>query len=160
MTANELDDEYRRNDYNDKLVQALNRIGDEDREILIRYIANRFKTAPTARQLNIQYQTLRLRLYDIRHNIINEYEKILNSDDDWDYRIDWLKRHETKPERPIIQANLFDWTPIAKYASLEQAANAVNGNAKRIQNVCNGHGFKYLGTRWFWETDWKKIQHK
>lgn len=160
MTANELDDEYRRNDYNNSLVSALNAVSDEERDLMILYIANNRKTSITARFLCQPRHIVYERLMQARQHIIKQYADILKRNEDTDYLIEYYMKKHQKPKRPVIQAKLYEWKPIARYDSIEQAANAVNGNANRILNVLNGHSFKYLGTRWFWETDWKKIQHK
>ena len=156
MTADELDEEYRRNDYDDKLVQAFNTLNDDDRDTFLKYIQAKCKIAKTSRILNTTPQRTRERIEEIRDAVMKEYERILSELEETDERIGWYRRRHTKPKRPVVRAELFDWIPIAKYESIEEAANAVNGNANRILNVCNEHSFKYKNTRWFFETDWNK----
>lgn len=160
MTANELDDEYRRNDYNDSLVKALNAVSDDERDLMILYIANNRKTSKTARYLCQPRHIVYERLMQARQHIIDTYADILKGKEETDNLIEYYTKKHTKPKRQVIQAKLYEWTPIAKYESIEEAANAVSGKPEKILNVCNNHSFKYKNSRWFWETDWEKIQPK
>lgn len=151
-----LREEYERNDYDNSLVSALNAVSDEERDLIILYIANNRKTSETARYLCQPRHIVYERLMQARQHIIQQYAGILKGKEETDYLIEYYTKKHQKPKRPVIQAKLYEWTPIARYDSIEEAAHATNGNAEKIMNVCNGHNFKYLGTRWFWESEWEK----
>ena len=155
MTANELDDEYRRNDYCNSLVSALNAVSDDERDLIILYIANNRKTSRTARYLCQPRHIVYERLMKARQHIIQQYADILRRKEETDYLIEYYMKKHQKPKRPVIQTKLYEWTPIARYESIEEAAHATNGNPEKIRNVCNGHDFKYKNSRWFWVEDWE-----
>ena len=104
---NYLREEYQRNDYDNALVDALNRLQDDERNLIILFIVHRCKTAKLARYLSLPRNAVYERLMQARQNVIRHYRDILNQNEETDYLIDYyMKKHE-KPKRPVIQANLF-----------------------------------------------------
>lgn len=151
-----LDDELKRNDYNDTLVRAFNTLPEDKRQIFISYMDENDKIVPTARRFNVSAPTMRKLIEEIKKYVIETYERMLRTKGEYDYLIDYYRRTHAKQQHPVVRAALYDWTPIAKYDSIEEAANAVSGKPEKILNVCNNHSFKYLGTRWFWQSEWEK----
>ena len=149
--TNEFDtlrEEYERNDYKNALVDALNAVSDEERDLIIIFIVNKCKTAKTARFLCQPKNKVYEKLMQARQNVIRHYRDILNQNEETDYLIDYYTKKHTKPKRPVIQANLFQWEPIARFDSIEEAANTVNGKPERIMSVCNGKTKSAYGYGW------------
>lgn len=152
-----LQEEYANNDYNDDLTDALNCLQDDERNLMILYIVHKRKLAPLARYFHVSTPFLRKKLNEVREKIMQNYTDILNAKETTSYWVEKTKRDREKSKRPVVQAELYEKKQIAQYESVEDAATAINGNIDRIVNVCNGHSFKYMESRWYWLQDWNNF---
>lgn len=154
-----LSEEYHSNDYNDTLIEALNTLPDDERNLMILYITHKNKLAPLARYFHVSTPFIRRRISEIREKIISVYEELLNGQERVDYKIYRLRQQQEEQrnakKRPLVQMPLYDTDVIAEYDSVDDAAKAVNGSPDRIRGVCNGSNFKYLNFRWLWKDDYE-----
>lgn len=67
--------EYNENYSNSHYINALNDLSDEDRSILITYIANNNKISTTAKQLKVSSPYLKNKLNEIKNNYLNKLKK-------------------------------------------------------------------------------------
>lgn len=159
-----LSEEYRNNDYEDTLVDALNTLRDDERNLIILFVSYRNKLAPLARYFHVSTPFLRKRLNDIRQKVILAYEEMLSGKESNDYRVDrYRKLKEEQAEarkRPLVQVELYGTEKIGEFDSPSEAAETIGGNEQNIRNCCNGSSFKYMGYRWLWTEDYDRITSK
>lgn len=153
-----LQEEYTNNDYDNDLVCALNTLNDDERNLMILFIVHKRKLAPLARYFHVSTPFLRKKLNEVRDKVMKAYEDILTVNEEHDYLLDKAKEPKPRQKRTVIQVERFRKKEINRYECVEDAAEAVGGKPECIKNVCNGHGFKYLNFRWFWEPEWNKIK--
>lgn len=87
-----LQEEYRNNDYDDNLVQALNCLNDDERNLMILFIVYKRKLAPLARYFHVSTPFLRKKLNEVRDKVMKAYEGILTVNEEHDYRIEIIKK--------------------------------------------------------------------
>lgn len=154
-----LSEEYRNNDYDDTMVDALNSLPDDERNMLILFITHKNKLAPLARYFHVSTPFIRRKISEIREKVLQKYEELLQGYECTDYQLERYRQKQAEiseaKKRTVVQTALYDKTVIAEYESVEDAAASVNGNPSQVRSVCNGYKAKYMEYRWLWREDYE-----
>lgn len=153
-----LTEEYRNNDYDDTMVDALNSLPDDERNMMILFITHKNKLAPLARYFHVSTPFIRRKINEIREKMLTKYEELLQGYERTDYQLEKFRQKQAEEyeskKRTVVRMPLYEKQPITEYDSVEDAARVMDGNAQSIKNVCNGIYFKYLNYRWLWKEDY------